>query len=544
MLGELGTFIKKTYKVSAIIIGIVVFFLVYHIYLVDNSLDNLRLALDKASEVKTFKDAKRLADMLDYSLITEVTRTRIEASNFSRIELAKDILDKTQDISQLDDARFVLQEVVVEKEKARSPFLVVLDKVNKIFVPFSRKFAQAKLTGRAKSLKYTISMTQDKVKLQKQYYELAGLYAELLRFADAKLVYQKVIALNPDSELARKSKFNIAWNEKKMGNLVDSEKAFLELAKTIPKSDLGILSQLQVADILSKKGNYAQAIDVYQEVAIKRPGSELGKIAEFKTGYSYLYDLKDYVKAKDAFDKLKVSARGTNISAYIENKAIPAILAQYRQEGFLPLIDGYKTASSAKYEEALKIFEKILALSPNDSVTFAGKALAYLWLNNPDKAINFAREAVRFAPKDELSSANLSYIYMQLKMYEESIKESKRLIMDIPNSLISYYNLGYGYVMTNRLEDAVRAFQEAIRINPKFVMAYNNLGWCNWKLKRPALAIEAFEKAVKFNPSYFDALFNLAVVYNNIGRYNEARKLFTRVLELKPSHIVFRGRIE
>jgi tetratricopeptide (TPR) repeat protein len=544
MLGELGIFIKKTYKLSAIIAGIAVFFLVYHIYLVDSSLDNLRLALDKANEVKTFKDAKRLADMLDYSLITEVTRTRMEASNFSRIELAKDILDKTQDISQLDDARFVLQEVVVEKEKARSPFLVVLDKVNKIFVPFSRKFTQVKLTGKVKSLKHSISMTQDRAKLQKQYYELAGLYAELLRFQDAKSAYQEAIALNPDSDLARKSQFNIAWNEKKMGNLVDSEKTFLELAKTIPKSELGILSQIQVADILNKKGNYAQAIDIYRQVAIKRPDSELGKIAEFKTGYTYLYDLKDYVKAKDAFDKLKVSASGTNMSAYIENKGIPAVLAQYRQEAFQPLIAGYKTASSAKYEEALKIFDKILALSPHDSVTFAGKALAYLWLNDPEKALSFAREAVRFAPKDEVSSANLSYVYIQLKMYEEAIKESKRLIMDIPNSLISYYNLGYGYVMTNQLEEGIRAFKEAIKINPKFVMAYNNLGWCNWKLKRPALAIEAFEKAVKLNPSFFDALFNLAVVYNNIGRYNDARKLFMRVLELKPIHIVFRGGIE
>jgi len=538
---EVGTFIKKTYKISAAVVGVVVFFLVYHIYLVDNSLNNLRLTLDRANEVKTFKDAKRLADMLDYSLITEVTRTRIEASSFSRIELAKDILNKTQDISQLDDARFVLQEVVAEKEKARSPFLVALDKINKIFAPFSRKFAQVKLAGRIKSLQYTISVTQDKVKLQKQYYELASLYTELLRFHDARLAYQEVMALDPRSDLARKSQFNIAWNEKKLGNLADSEKTFLELAKTMPKSDLGILSQFQVADILSKKGNYAQAIDVYRQVAFKQPESELGKIAEFKTGYTYLYDLKDYAKAKDTFDKLKVSTAGTNISVYIGNKAIPAVLAQYRQEGFRPLIDGYKTSALSKYEEALKIFDKILALAPRDSTTFAGKALAYLWLNDPDKALNFAREAIRFSPKDEISSANLTYIYIQLKMYDEAIKESKRLISDFPNSLISYYNLGYSCVMTNQLEDAVYAFKEAVRIDPTFVMAYNNLGWCNWKLKRPALAIEAFEKAVKLDPSFFDALFNLAVVYNHIGRYNDARRLFMRVLELKPTHIVFQG---
>jgi len=536
--------LRKNYLLLSLVAAILVFFLLYNFYLTDTSLNNLRFTLEKTEDVRTFEDAKRLAYMLDHSLITEVTRTQIEASTFSRIELAKDILDKTRDMSQLEDARFVLQEVVTEKEKARSSFLVSIDRINKFFTPLSEMFAQVKWKRRVAHLEGRVKVSKDKSQLQQAYYELGGLYSKLSQFGKAGSAYEKAVNLNPDSDLARKARFNIAWNEKKQGNLEKSENDFKELVKTVPKGELAVLSQFQVADILNKTGNYAKAIGVYRDVTSQQPQTDLAKVAEFKTGYTYLYDLKDYAKAKETFDKLKASSSDKNLSNYIENKTIPAILAQYRREGFLPLIDGYKTASFTKYEEAMKIFDKILEMSPQDGQTLAGVALAYLWLGNPEKALELARKAVDSSPKDEICSANLSYIYSQLNMFDDSVMESKRLIKGASSSLIGYYNLGYNYVMINKLEDAIAAFKEAIRIEPRFVLAYNNLGWCYWRLKRPALAVESFEKAVKINPNFFDALFNLAVVYNNIGRYAEAKKLFTKVLELKPTSVVFRGRLE
>lgn len=544
MIDEITGFVKNTYKILSATAAVVIFFSVYHTYLVDHSLDNLRLALDKTGEAKSFEDAKKLAYMLDYSLITEVTQRQMQTTVFSKIELAKDILNKTQDISQLEDARFVLREVVAEKEKARSPFLIILDRVNKIFAPLSQKFARVQLEGRIKSLQLKISLTWGKAALQKQYYELAGLYAGLSRLRRANQIYQKVIALNPQSDLAKKSQFNIAWNEKERGNLAESEKAFAKLAKIAPDSDLGVLSQIQIADILNKKGSYAKAADLYQEVALKQPKAELAKIAEFKRGYTYLYDLKDYKNAKEVFDKLKISAQGTNLSTYIDSRALPNVLNQYRREGFQPLIEGYKTSSASKYEEALKTFDKILEMSPEDGIVFSGKALAYLWLDDPGKALEFAKKAVKLSPRDEVCSVNLSYIYLRLKMFEDAVLESKRFIADVPDSVMGYYNLGLGLVMVNKLEEAAQAFQKAIKVEPRFVFAYNNLGWCCWKLRRSALAIEAFEKAVKLNPDFFDALFNLAVVYNSIGRYENAKKLFIKISELKPTSTVFQGRTQ
>lgn len=39
-------------------------------------------------------------------------------------------------------------------------------------------------------------------------------------------------------------------------------------------------------------------------------------------------------------------------------------------------------------------------------------------------------------------------------------------------------------------------------------------------------AIESFSQALKINPNYTEALLNLAVLYNDLGRYPEAKKLY------------------
>jgi len=537
MLKNALNFLKKTRSVTATISAALIFFLGYNTYLVDHSLENLKFALSKAENIRTIEDAQKLAPLLDYSLISEITSGRIHPGSFTNIELAKDILTKTKTVSQVNDAKFVLKEVVIRREKQRAWFLFLLDSANKIFLPVTKKFSLIAIQVKVKYIEYRISKEKNKAVLQEQYYKLACLYTQLSKFNLAKLNYRMAISLGPATELARKARFNLAWNDKTRGNLDDSMRQFEELVKTSAKDELDVLSQVQFADVLNKKGDYQRAVDIYEYVVSSgQPGTEISKAVAFKAGYSYLYDLKEYDKAKETFDKLKSISKNEDLGKFIENSVMPSVVAEYRKGGFLPLAEGYRTSSAEKYHEAIKNFDKIIEMSPDDALSFVGKALAYLWLNEPGKALDYASRAVRLLPNNELASVNLVYIYMRLGMYDDAVRESKRLILEIPNSVIGYYNLGYAEVIKGHLENAVVAFGQAIKYNPYFVPAYNNLGWCEWKLKHSASAIEAFEKAVQIDPRFFDAVFNLAVAYNHIGRYEDAAKLFKKVLEIKPDY--------
>lgn len=58
---------------------------------------------------------------------------------------------------------------------------------------------------------------------------------------------------------------------------------------------------------------------------------------------------------------------------------------------------------------------------------------------------------------------------------------------------------------------------------------HNMLGFIHYEQGRPLEACGEFEQALAINPHYTEAALNLSVVYNELGRYDEGRKLYEQV---------------
>ncbi|MCM8795388.1 MAG: tetratricopeptide repeat protein [Candidatus Omnitrophica bacterium] len=414
-------FLKKTYKILIVLLAAVVFFLGYNMYLVDHSLNNLRFTLDKLSDVKTLAEAKKVVSGLDYSLFAELASVKFDTSNLARIEMAKDTLTNLQDMSRLKDAKFFISEVIKERERTRPPLLLVLDKINNFFVPGLKKVSRAKLEQRVGYLNRRLGLIKDKQIMQEIYYELGNIYTQLQEFEKAKESYRKVMEFDSKTKLAQKSWFNLAWNEKYRGNLDEAVKEFNNLVKTSTDEKFMFFSKYQLADAYRRKGDYGLSLPIYEEIIADSPDKDLASIAGFQEGSIYLYDLKDFEKAKEIFDKVKTKFKETGFALHLEKTAVSAIVRQYNWEGFRLLREGYKLSLPGKYKEAQKYFDKALELYPKDGVACIGKALVYLWLKDTDNALNFGKKAIKALPADELVNINLGDIYIQLGMFQEAI---------------------------------------------------------------------------------------------------------------------------
>lgn len=76
--------------------------------------------------------------------------------------------------------------------------------------------------------------------------------------------------------------------------------------------------------------------------------------------------------------------------------------------------------------------------------------------------------------------------------------------------------------------NAERYFRKILKANDRFADIHNLLGViCHLEGKFES-AIQSFEEALKINPHYTEALLNLAVLYNDLGRFQEAKKLYTQ----------------
>lgn len=76
---------------------------------------------------------------------------------------------------------------------------------------------------------------------------------------------------------------------------------------------------------------------------------------------------------------------------------------------------------------------------------------------------------------------------------------------------------------------AERYLRQVLNHNNHYADVHNMLGViCHIEGKFDS-AIICFKEALKINPHYTEALLNLAVLYNDLGRYQDAKKLYTNL---------------
>ncbi len=90
--------------------------------------------------------------------------------------------------------------------------------------------------------------------------------------------------------------------------------------------------------------------------------------------------------------------------------------------------------------------------------------------------------------------------------------------------------LGAGYISNGSYERALLKLNKALRLEPNHVMAHNYLGVLYGRLERPEKARDQFKKAMRLAPGNTSVMNNYAVFLCEQKQFDEAQKLFKRVL--------------
>ena len=94
-------------------------------------------------------------------------------------------------------------------------------------------------------------------------------------------------------------------------------------------------------------------------------------------------------------------------------------------------------------------------------------------------------------------------------------------------------NLGKDYFDHKEYHKAEQCLREVVAEHENFADVHNLLGVINHIGGRFQAAIDYFQKALRVNPNYTEAILNLAVLYNDLGQYADAKKLYTKLKKSK-----------
>ncbi len=100
----------------------------------------------------------------------------------------------------------------------------------------------------------------------------------------------------------------------------------------------------------------------------------------------------------------------------------------------------------------------------------------------------------------------------------------------------------------NQYRKAITEYEAALKNDPRLVQAYRFLGESYKQLYKPAVdnpdnleksrkALEALNKAYEIEPNNKEIIYSLGDMYDKLGKFPEAEKLYLRILELEPGEM-------
>jgi tetratricopeptide (TPR) repeat protein len=89
--------------------------------------------------------------------------------------------------------------------------------------------------------------------------------------------------------------------------------------------------------------------------------------------------------------------------------------------------------------------------------------------------------------------------------------------------------VGREYYLTGEYAKAKEHLEAVLRVHDDYADVHNMMGVILYELGNSVEACAAFERAIALNPRYTEAALNLSVCYNELGRYDDAKRVYTQV---------------
>ncbi|MGK0272922.1 MAG: TPR repeat protein [Cocleimonas sp.] len=270
-----------------------------------------------------------------------------------------------------------------------------------------------------------------------------------------------------------------------------------------------------------------------------------------KFGVRLNYQMIDYQDAVSEKGKVK-AVMANNIESF---NAYVMVEAAEEFTFLLFLIIGQIAIFQKNYNDANRYFDKALLLpiaksirskSLNVPLIFYFKGIVHSWLNEHDKAISFARQALDLNPNLHRAENLIGISYYYLKETSKAIEHYKLAIELSPDYGTPYNNIGCEHNSAGEYALAVPFFKNALTFEYEIgsiVRALTNMRKALKALKRQEEIIPITEEIIRKHPEQSRLYLFLAESFEQLEKHSFSEKAIQAAIELDddPAHLVSLG---
>ena len=152
-------------------------------------------------------------------------------------------------------------------------------------------------------------------------------------------------------------------------------------------------------------------------------------------------------------------------------KEILADQQQVANQNTDELTKGNELSNQGKYGEAIKCFEKVLELEPEDPTAITYKGIALADLGRESESMQCFDSLLESDPNDQATINNKAQALSRLGKLDEALELYDKIIEINPNYEKAYYNKGLIFQEREKLDEALELYDKALEINPNYEKA-------------------------------------------------------------------------
>jgi tetratricopeptide (TPR) repeat protein len=377
---------------------------------------------------------------------------------------------------------------------------------------------------------------------------LALLYERTGNFPQARDVYEKLLAINPNFVLALN---NLAYLYTEHLNNLDKAYELARKARDLQPQDTAIADTF--GWVLYKRGDYQQALPILQESAEKAPDTpeiqfHLGMTA-YMMGQTDLARValkkaagaaKDFPGKDESKRRLASLESGKGPSPELSVSQLETMTRQQpndiisqMQLGEAYEKQGASDKAAAAFEQALKINPKLIMAATKLAQLYAGP------LQNKEKALAYAKKARELAPADPQVTDLVGKVAYDSGNFTWSYSLLQEAARQRANDASILHDLAWAAYSLGKVNEARDAMQKVLTNNPdsaeaadaKKFLAFTAL---DQNPKELTAAESDVQKELKSNPEYVPALMAQAALQAQHGQVKPAIDIYTQILRRFP----------
>lgn len=190
-----------------------------------------------------------------------------------------------------------------------------------------------------------------------------------------------------------------------------------------------------------------------------------------------------------------------------------------------------------QYDKALTCFDRAINLNPEYADAYFNQAKTFRAQQRYQDAIDSYSKCITINPEYAEAYSNRGTIYLDdLSEIDKALADYQLFIKLRPNVWYGYYNIANALKEKNRYEEALTNYNCSLDFNSELPEIYNNRGTAYNSLRKYQEAIADYNYALKLKPNYPEVYNNLGNLFSDLKLNDKALSYFNRALELRPNY--------